>query len=109
MRPLAIVAKHRMVRDDRWKLIYVPTRGGVRYFLYDTVTDPGEVRDVSSDHPSEVARLEGELWRWMLSDPDMIEKGGFLVPRDGGGGSVPVSSDSHLIHVDAPSSPGAEP
>jgi arylsulfatase A-like enzyme len=109
MRPLAIVAKHRMVRDDRWKLIYVPTRGGVRYFLYDTVTDPGETHDVASDHPGEVSRLKGELWRWMLSDPDMIEKGGFLVPRDGGGGSVVVPTDSHLIRVDAPSSPGAEP
>ena len=29
MRPLTIVAKHRMVRDDRWKLVYVPTRTGV--------------------------------------------------------------------------------
>ncbi len=60
MRPLAIVAKHRMVRDGRYKLVYVPTRSGVRYFLYDTVADPGETHDVGEDHPSEVSRLEGE-------------------------------------------------
>ena len=41
MRPLTIMARHRMVRDERWKLIYVPTRRGVRWMLYDTRDDPG--------------------------------------------------------------------
>jgi arylsulfatase A-like enzyme len=75
------VARHRMIRDDRWKLVYVPTREGPRYLLFDTVTDPGEVTDVASTHPAEVERLRGELWRWMLSDARMVERGGFLVPR----------------------------
>ena len=79
MRPLTLVAKHRMVRDERWKLVYVPTRSGVRYFLYDTVADEGETRDVADEHPSEVSRLKGELWRWMLADPDMVES--WRVPR----------------------------
>jgi len=100
-RSLAIVAKHRMVRDDRYKLIYAPTRTGVRYFLYDTVADPDEMRDVASEHPGEVSRLSGELWRWMLSDPDMVERGGFLVPRDGGV-VAPKEADAHIIRVDAP-------
>jgi len=100
-RSLAIVAKHRMVRDDRYKLIYAPTRTGVRYFLYDTVADPDEMRDVASEHPGEVSRLSGELWRWMLSDPDMVERAGFLVPRDGGV-VAPKEADAHIIRVDAP-------
>jgi hypothetical protein len=116
-RPLAIVAKHRMVRDDRWKLVYVPTRHGVRYFLYDTVADPGETHDVANEHAAEVSRLKGELWRWMLSDPAMVERGGFLVPRDGGA-VAPKETEDHIIRVDgvpgtataaASDSPSAEP
>ena len=116
-RPLAIVAKHRMVRDDRWKLVYVPTRHGVRYFLYDTVADPGETHDIANEHAAEVSRLKGELWRWMLSDPAMVERGGFLVPRDGGA-VAPKETEDHIIRVDgvpgagaasAVDSPSAEP
>ncbi len=105
VRPLAMVAKHRMVRDDRYKLVYVPTRAGVRYFLYDTLVDPGETRDVGALHPTELSRLSGELWRWMLADPDMVERGGFLVPRDGGV-VAPKEAEAHVIRVDAPA---AEP
>jgi arylsulfatase A-like enzyme len=82
VRPLTIVAKHRMVRDERFKLIYIPTRTGVKYMLYDTVTDPAETRDVASEHPAEVTRLQGELAAWMQRDPAMTMKSGYLVPRD---------------------------
>jgi len=82
MRPLTLVAKHRMVRDERWKLVYVPARAGVRWLLYDTQTDPGETVDVAAAHPDVLARLQGELWSWMRLDADMTERGGYLVPRD---------------------------
>jgi arylsulfatase A-like enzyme len=82
MRPLTIVAKHRMVRDDRWKLLYVPARTGVRWLLFDTQADPGETVDVAAAHPDVLARLQGELWSWMRLDGDMTERGGYLVPRD---------------------------
>jgi arylsulfatase A-like enzyme len=82
MRPLTLVAKHRMVRDERWKLVYVPARKGVRWMLYDTEADPGETVDVSSAHGEVLSRLKGELWSWMRQDPDMTERGGYLVPQD---------------------------
>jgi arylsulfatase A-like enzyme len=82
MRPLTLVAKHRMVRDERWKLVYVPARAGVRWMLFDTEADPGETEDVSSAHADVLSRLQGELWSWMRRDPDMTEHGGYLVPRD---------------------------
>jgi arylsulfatase A-like enzyme len=82
MRPLTLVAKHRMVRDERWKLVYVPARAGVRWLLYDTEADPGETVDVATAHPDVLARLQGELWSWMRLDADMTERGGYLVPRD---------------------------
>ena len=84
MKPLTLVAKHRMVRDDRYKLLYVPTRTGVRWMLFDTQEDPGEERDVAAAHPDVVARLQGELWAWMRRDADMTERDGYLVPRDDG-------------------------
>jgi arylsulfatase A-like enzyme len=82
MRALTTVAKHRMVRDDRWKLLYVPARAGVRWMLFDTREDPAETRDVAASHPDVVARLQGELWSWMRADPGMTERAGYLVPRD---------------------------
>jgi arylsulfatase A-like enzyme len=79
------MARHRMVRDERWKLVYVPTRKGVKYMLFDTVADPAEVSDVGASHPEELARLKTELWAWMLRDPAMEQRDGYLVPRQGGG------------------------
>ena len=81
MQPVTLMARHRMVRDERWKLVYAPTRAGVRYFLFDTESDPAELHDVAPSHPEEVARLRAELWSWMLEDSTMEQKDGYLVPR----------------------------
>ena len=83
MQALTRMARHRMVRDERWKLVYVPTRKGVKYMLFDTASDPAEVKDVANDPAAapQRARLEAELWAWMLRDPAMEKKNGFLVPR----------------------------
>jgi arylsulfatase A-like enzyme len=81
MVPATTMARHRMVRDERWKLIYVPTRAGVKWMLYDTVADPTEQHDVAAEHPAEVKRLEADLWSWMLEDSAMEQKNGFLVPK----------------------------
>lgn len=76
-----VVAKHRAIRTERWKLVYQPTRQGVRWSLYDVVADPDELHDVSAAHPDVVATLERELKAWMLGDARMTWRGGFLVPR----------------------------
>jgi arylsulfatase A-like enzyme len=80
MQAPTLMARHRMVRDERYKLVYVPTRASVRYMLFDTETDPAELHDVAATHPNEVARLRAELWAWMLEDSAMEQKGGYLVP-----------------------------
>jgi arylsulfatase A-like enzyme len=85
MVPVTRMARHRMVRDDRWKLVYVPTRKGVKYMLFDTVADPGETQDLAASKPDEVTRLRTELWAWMLRDSQMEQMDGFLVPRLAGG------------------------
>jgi arylsulfatase A-like enzyme len=103
-----LVAKHRMVRDARSKLVYAPTRDGVRYLLFDTQEDPNETRDVSAERPAEVERLKGELWSWMLQDKNMTERGGFLVPRVASGGPAgdgDGKDTGEAIRVDAPVTP----
>ena len=76
-----IVAKHRAIRTERWKLLYRPTRGGVRWSLYDLAADPDERADVLAAHPTVAAALKRKLQRWMLDDPRMTLRGDFLVPR----------------------------
>lgn len=83
MKPTTLMARHRMARDERYKLVYVPTRAGVRYMLFDTERDPGETVDVAAALPAEVTRLRSELWAWMLRDPTMEQRDGYLVPREG--------------------------
>jgi arylsulfatase A-like enzyme len=82
--PIALVARHRMVRDDRWKLVYAPARMGVTYMLFDSASDPDEAHDLAAANPAQVARLKAELWSWMLRDTTMIERGGYLLPRGEG-------------------------
>ena len=86
MQPITGMARHRMVRDERWKLVYVPTRQGVKYMLFDTVADPGEVHDVAAQNPGDLTRLQTALWGWMLQDTQMEQRDGYLVPRFGRAG-----------------------
>jgi arylsulfatase A-like enzyme len=99
MRDLALVAKHRMVRDDRYKLVYAPSRAGVKYLLFDTVTDPGETRDVAPDRGAIALRLRGDLWKWMLADASMEERGGYLLPRTTEP-ALDTTLDAHAIRAD---------
>ncbi|MEO8800279.1 MAG: arylsulfatase, partial [Polyangiaceae bacterium] len=96
MKNLTLVAKHRMVRDERWKLVYAPTRAGVVYQLFDTQSDPQELRDLAASRPAEVARLKAALWQWMLEDRAMTERHGWLVPR-----TDAVRGDAEGIRVEA--------
>jgi len=74
-RDIVFLAKDRMVRDGRWKLVYQPLESGKRLALYDVKADPGCTRDLAEDHPMEVARLWAELRRWMEKDPVLRRRG----------------------------------
>ena len=82
LRASSPLAEQRTIRDERWKLVYLPDRAGVRYQLFDTEHDPDETTDVAAGHPAEVTRLTAAMWRWMLEDAGMAERDGYLVPRD---------------------------
>jgi len=82
MMPTIIASKHRMARDERFKLVYAPTRKGAKYMLFDTQADPNELREVSAEYPEEVARLGAELRAYILRDPSLTMRNGVAVPRD---------------------------
>ncbi len=80
--PMSLLAKHRMVLAQGRKLLYIPTRDGVRWELYDPLTDPGDERDLAAAEPDKLAALQTILWQWMARDPTMRRVGEFLVPAE---------------------------
>jgi arylsulfatase A-like enzyme len=62
----------KVVRDERYKLIYAQTRPeqqwiggpGVRFTLYDLGADPGETRNVADEHPEITEALKRDLATW---------------------------------------------
>lgn len=68
-RDIVLIAKDRMVRDGRWKLVYQPLENGMRLALYDVEADPGCTRDIAADHGPQVQRLWAELREWIEVDP----------------------------------------
>jgi arylsulfatase A-like enzyme len=65
----------KIVRDDRFKLIYAQRFAdqrwlagageGVQFVLYDLQNDPGETRNVAALFPDDLRRLKITLWKWM--------------------------------------------
>lgn len=78
---VVVAAKHRMVRDERYKLVRIPTRDGVVRRLFDTAEDPLETRDVAASHPDVVERLDAALTRLLLDDRELRRAGDWFVPR----------------------------
>jgi arylsulfatase A-like enzyme len=79
----SLMHRHRMVRDGRYKLVYMPTPKGVVYRLYDVERDPEELTDIYDAEPEAAKRLRDLLWRWMLEDPLVERDGDLLVTRGG--------------------------
>ncbi len=58
------------IRDDRWKLIWVPAetdrllQRNAKYELYDWRADPTESKNVVAAEPEEFARLSKQLGQW---------------------------------------------
>lgn len=77
---LVTAAKHRAVRTAEWKLLYRPTRDGVRWSLYHVASDSDELDDVLAKYPDVAAALRRRLQEWMTSDGRTVLRGGFAVP-----------------------------
>jgi arylsulfatase A-like enzyme len=59
----AYMKLHRMVRDDRWKLIEWRVAGQRTLQLFDLQSDPDELHDLATDpaHTEQLTRLEAQL------------------------------------------------
>ena len=79
-RDLIVAAKHRMLLDGDRKLLYVPTRSGVRWELYDPVGDPAERNDLAAAEPERLAAMKAKLRAWMLRDPNLERVDEYLLP-----------------------------
>ena len=78
-----VMAKHRMLQDDGYKLLYIPTRDGVRWELYKVAEDPHEKEDLASK-PEMQQRLRGmqdAMVAWLLEDDRATRLGDFVVPK----------------------------
>jgi arylsulfatase A-like enzyme len=73
-----VLARHRMIRDERWKLVYMPTPKGVAWRLFDLERDPNELRDVKDENPEVFAHLREALFAWILEDPHLSRDGDAL-------------------------------
>lgn len=69
-----LAAKDRMIRLDRWKLVYQPLEFGHALSLFDLETDPNCLHDISQSHPEQVKRLLDRLnsmphWAPLITSP----------------------------------------
>jgi len=80
---LTNLAKYRMVQDDRWKLVYVPTRTGrVLWEFYDLAADPDESRNLAAEaEPAVIDGLKADLFRWMLLEKGVVLRNEILIPE----------------------------
>jgi arylsulfatase len=58
-------AKQRFVEVDGWKLVVSPDPAGDRRELFDLAADPGEMTDVSAEHPERTRELAELLGEWI--------------------------------------------
>lgn len=79
-RALTTIAKHRMVYDGRYKLIYIPAREGISFELYDTKKDPDELDNIALKNPRKVTELKTKLYKWMEKDKNYYWKNGYFIP-----------------------------
>lgn len=60
----------RMIRDDRWKLIWYPKQ--TRYQLFDLASDPDELHDLSAEQTDQVTAMKSKLESWLKDNGDPL-------------------------------------
>jgi arylsulfatase A-like enzyme len=74
-----VEAKDRSVRDERWKLIAMPTEIGVIYRLYDLEKDPSCTEDLATSKIEIFDKLKLKLDALIAADP--IMRNTFINPK----------------------------
>lgn len=79
--PVIRAAKHRAALRPPWKLSYEPSKDGVGIHLYNEVEDPTEEHDVKDKHPEIANELLDALFANVLSHPNMLRTGDYIITR----------------------------
>ncbi len=74
-------AKHRAAIRAPYKLLYEPSRSGVRWRLFDFEADPLDEHDVADQHPAVVAELKESLRRSVLRHSRVLPVGDYFLTR----------------------------
>ncbi|MBS2019645.1 MAG: sulfatase-like hydrolase/transferase [Deltaproteobacteria bacterium] len=77
-------AKHRAVIRAPYKLVYEPSRSGVRYRLFDYEADPLDTNDLAASKPDVLADLRGVLRRSMLRHAKVLPVGDYFLTKPAG-------------------------
>ena len=57
-------AKHRMYRNDEWKLVYIPQTTGETYRLFNIKKDPNSINNLINKEPEKFEELKNILLNW---------------------------------------------
>ncbi|MCB4792502.1 MAG: sulfatase [Elusimicrobia bacterium] len=69
-----VVAKHRMVDDGKYRLIYIPTRDGVKYELYNVGSPDGYLTDISGKNLAKLQELKKYLVNILENNENVLIK-----------------------------------
>ena len=79
---MLVVSKHRSLIHGQWKLIYMPTRQGVRYELYDVINDPANTSDLAVSKRDVLLEMKSRLLAGVKKmEPDVRIMDDFIVPE----------------------------
>lgn len=78
-RNLVRTAKHRLYKKGPWALVYMPTRKGVLYKLFNTAEDPAFQVDLAKKFPKHFQDLRSELLDLMADEPGVFIRNDFAV------------------------------
>lgn len=79
---MIVTAKHRMLIDGDWKIIYMPTSSGIEYELYDRRRDPANLNNLAEDQPEKLTEMKRKLLAFLEREeaPRGRLVDGFVVP-----------------------------
>jgi arylsulfatase A-like enzyme len=77
-------AKHRAAIRAPYKLIYEPSRNGVRWRLFDFEADPLDAKDLAAEKPEVVADLRDALRRSVVRHSRVVPVGEYFLTRPPG-------------------------
>lgn len=80
---MIVAAKHRMLIDGDWKVIYMPTARGIEYELYDRRRDPKNLNDLAGENLMKLEEMKAKLLAFIGAEeaPKGRLEDGFVVQQ----------------------------